>query len=197
MRRERARTAEAQFAPPRTAGFTVTESAGSWGAPARLSLSAQFETSAGQRLNSISCAAVRACMAVGYYEDEGIHLPFAASDEYGMWYAAPIAVPANGQPGAGTALESIACPAAKSCIAVGQYETSSAAQVPMAADLFSSDWSGRATEITPTPGSGSGPGLSQQLASVACPRARTCTAVGSGAGPQHTQAITASTTPGG
>lgn len=166
-------------APPSFAGFVAGESGGAWGASSTIALSPALSGAQSESLASIACASSQTCEAVGSYEDGfGIDRPLAVGETAQSWgAAAPIALPANAEPGGGTSLEAVACPVLGTCVAVGQYETNSAAEVATALVESGASW-GPATQIKPAPGAGSGPGLMEWLASVACPRPRSCVAVG-------------------
>jgi hypothetical protein len=169
----------AASAPASFAGFVVGESGGAWGTSSTIAPSPKLRGVHSESLVSIACASSQACEAVGSYEDGfGIDHPLAVGETAGAWGAAtPIALPTNASPGAGTSLEAVTCPALGACVAVGQYQTNSAAVVATAVVESGASW-GPAAEIEPPPNAGAGPGLLEQLASVACPRPRSCVAVG-------------------
>ena len=108
----------------------VTESAGSWGQVTQLSPPAGAESGQFAGLNAVACPASSACVAVGQYDTRGQNtLAMAASESGGAWpRAREVALPIDGQAGdgLGASLESLACPAVGSCLALGGDQVVSA-----------------------------------------------------------------------
>jgi hypothetical protein len=165
--------------PPTERAIVAGESAGVWGTASAIALAPQVSAASGEQLRSVACAASGSCAAVGSYEGRnGDDHPIALDESDDVWGAATAIVqPANAGGGASTSLEGVACPARGICVAVGQYDARGGVVAPMAVSRLGSHW-GHATEIKSPAGSGSGPGLLEQLLSVACPGSGSCLAVG-------------------
>lgn len=153
-----------------------TASASTWSLESPLSPSSILNN-----FNGVSCARANACTAVGTYISAAGIQPLAERWNGTSWQlqSTSVAGMANGASFGG-----VACPRARACTAVGSYTNNAGAEVPLA-----ERWNGTRWRVQPTPNP-SGAILSS-LASVSCPRARACAAVGSytdGAGAQVTLA---------
>jgi erythromycin esterase-like protein len=120
-------------------------------------------------LNGIWCVSAKACTAVGYYDGTVTQLTLAERWNGKAWSVEPTPnLP--GDPG--NELNAVSCRSARQCIAVGDYTANSGAIGPL-----SEAWNGRTWSVEPAPA----PKGAQYsyLASVACPSASDCLAVGS------------------
>jgi hypothetical protein len=117
----------------------------------------------GQRLNSVSCSAPAACMAVG----EGSKGTLSERWNGRAWSIVPSPNPKNGQL---LQLDGVSCLAA-GCEAVGSYANKLGAIVTLA-----ERWNGRTWSIQHSPNP---PGALTGLGGVSCSAADACTAVGS------------------
>jgi hypothetical protein len=118
-------------------------------------------------LAGVACPSAGTCTAVGWVSDVSDNLaPLAEARTGARWSIRPVPEPAGT---VSAPLLAISCSAADACTAVGFDETSSA-DVPLAERWNGSGWS---VQAVPRPGPYS------QFASVSCPSARACVAVGS------------------
>ncbi len=116
-------------------------------------------------LLSVSCASATSCLAVGYYYIYGVAgWAFAERWDGVSWSVQAIPKPAGARD---SVLASVSCTSATACIAVGNYETSSAF-VGLAVRWNGAQWSIQAT-ANPTGAIFSG---------VSCTSVTACTAVG-------------------
>ena len=124
---------------------------------------------------SVACPAVYSCVAVGFYFDKnGSPLPLLLTLSGGAWRAAEAPMPADVlkvEPDA--SLESVACSAVSSCVAVGTY-ADQAGDDGLLLTQSGSSWIPRKA---PLPANGA-PGSVAYLYSVACPAASACTVSG-------------------
>jgi CHAP domain len=137
--------------------------------------------------NSLVCPSTTACVAEGTYRDSsGSDQGFLVTGSGTTWTAAKAPLPAgaisdpNRPEPLRTSLTSAACPSAGECVAIGQYEDSSGNTEGMLLTGSGTTWT--ATEA-PLPGDaindpGSAYPFRASLASVACPSASECVAVG-------------------
>jgi hypothetical protein len=120
------------------------------------------------QLQGVSCASTTACTAVGQYNSSsGGTFTLAERWNGTVWAIQPTANPA-GETYA--QLESVACPSASKCTAIGLSSSQGSS-----ASTLAERWDGKTWAIQPTPSPGpTGSGLH----GVACPTTRTCIAVG-------------------
>jgi hypothetical protein len=117
----------------------------------------------GDALTAVSCTRL-GCMAVGGYEDSnGAGHNLALRWTGTRWRIVKI----GGPPG----LQSVSCPAASGCMAVGSYLTGRRLE-SLSGHNLAEAWNGRTWRIVRTVGPGGG------LASASCTRPRRCMAVG-------------------
>jgi hypothetical protein len=114
-------------------------------------------------LTSVSCPTIKACLAVGFeVRSSGAELSLTERWNGTTWrlLASPSPSPKN------SALNSVSCPSASTCVAVGATTSS----------VFGAKWNGSTWKVvkTPIPRGGS----NGVLSSVSCPAAGACTAVG-------------------
>ena len=116
------------------------------------------------QLAGVSCATARACVAVGHsINGAGASMLLAKTWNGRVWRAESVGVPRGAL---SARLDSVSCPSARACIAIGQYSNLPGISVPLA-----ERWNGRRWAVLPAPG----PGM---LSAVSCTSARACTAVG-------------------
>ena len=130
------------------------------------------------QLSSVACPPLGSCVAVGAYASaETSGDAMVVSESGGVWnQALEVAPPSSPALHVEAGLDSAACPLAGSCVAIGQYLSSSQEQQAMVVSESGGVW-GRAIEI---------PGVS--LESVACRAPGSCVAIGT-ARPGSTQIV--------
>lgn len=122
----------------------------------------------GGQVASIVCASARSCVAVGYTSATG-----APDDEHPLvatWDGAAWSVAAVAGVGARGTLQSVACAAASSCVAVGTTYTGTAGH----RSTLAVAGSGRTWSVVPSPGQGT----DSWLNAVSCVGPASCVAVG-------------------
>jgi hypothetical protein len=129
----------------------------------------------------LSCPAAGSCVAVGSYEDsDGNQQGLIETLSGGTWTA--ITAPTSGlSPVAGgnpeVSLAALSCPAAGSCVAVGNYADLSGNQQGLIETLSAENWVAITAPLsTLSPAAGSNPEV--ELAALSCPAAGSCVAVG-------------------
>ena len=162
----------------------ATETRGRWGAVRAISLPAGAKGS-GQitQLTSVSCPAIRECVAVGQYLDsrtsfQGMYV----AESQGVWRrAGALELPANANPTVGDEaadLTSVSCPSPGNCAAVGHYGASTTPSLAMATTETRGVW-GRAVQIKPPAGANTTLGHEiAELGSVTCISSGDCVATG-------------------
>ena len=162
--------------------MAITDTGGSWGQAAEVTLPANAATGASTRarLTSASCPATGACVAVGNYTTtSGIVEAMIASEASGSWQpATEIPPPANTFSAPEASFASVSCRSAGSCVTAGSYGEPSAYLSAMVVTESDGFW-GAASQITaPPPEPPTGEPASTLLSSVACPATESCVAVG-------------------
>jgi hypothetical protein len=116
-------------------------------------LTAAVTPEPGSTLSEVTCVSARNCMAVGSWTrgfdllgDELTGGPIAESWNGKPWVSAKVPGPIGTTDGNGSALDSVSCPAATRCLAVGQAEFGQSLPVNLA-EL----WTGKAWKIIPAP----------------------------------------------
>ena len=160
--------------------MVVTETNGVWGPASEVELPANAAVTPGSQhaaLNSVVCPGAGSCVAVGGYEDTVSDAQaMVVTRTGGIWgMARETRLPAKASPPA--TLDSISCPRAGSCVAVGNVLGTSAARIPMVASETNGVW-GLASETTLPAHAVSGSHQEAALDSVACPRSGDCVASG-------------------
>ncbi len=141
-------------------GQTLAEA---WNGTAWRILTTPNHSASNNALTAVSCTRP-GCMAVGGYEDSnGVGHNLALRWTGTRWRIVKI----GGPPG----LQSVSCPAASACMAVGNYLTRSRSGSISGHNLAEA-WNGRTWRIVRTAGPGGG------LASASCTAPRRCMAVG-------------------
>ncbi len=121
-------------------------------------------------LLGVSCASPSACVAVGDYVNRVMRMTLTVT---AAWNGTAWALQATPSPPGPIAwLSGVSCTSPTACTAVGSYDTSS----PRMRRTLAERWDGRQWAIQPTPNPST---LASSLASVSCPSASACTAVGS------------------
>jgi hypothetical protein len=128
----------------------------------------------GTYLYSVACPSASECVAVGGYEDSSGNYHGLLLTGFGTtWTATDAPLPTDASAYPDGVLNSVACPSASSCVAVGHYDSSSQQQGLL---LTGSGTTWTATEA-PTPADAGG-SPSVFLDSVACSSASSCVAAG-------------------
>jgi hypothetical protein len=160
-------------------GLLLTEKSARWATGVEASLPANARRNPGGVLVSVSCASAGNCTAVGGYnpDSSGYSRGLLLTETSGRWATG---VEASLPVGAGTprrvALFSVSCVSAGNCIAVGRSLYSENHVEGLLLTETSRRW---ATGVEPPlPANASNTIPSSNLASVSCPSARNCTAVG-------------------
>jgi hypothetical protein len=119
-----------------------------------------------------------ACVAVGGYVSTSTRgEPMVAAGTVSRWRrATTIAVPADRAAAHSVgSLAAVACPAARTCVAVGSYESAAPAVLPVVATDVGGTWGPATPIVLPVD---AGPDQLARLTSVACPAVGACVAVG-------------------
>jgi hypothetical protein len=126
-------------------------------------------------LLGVSCPAANSCLAVGdYYGSSGPVFGFAERWNGSRWAIAGVLRPARASE---TFLRSVSCSSARTCTAVGSFQSASAS-FPLAERWTGSQWRQQAA-----PGTG-------ELLGVSCPALSLCVAVGDQQSRHHGQSTT-------
>jgi hypothetical protein len=161
-------------------GLIETQSGGAWAAAeAKLTtLSDPASASPAVSLDSVSCASVANCVAVGQYTDAtGSLQGLIESDSGGTWTASTLNLTAlaNVTSNPHAELVSVSCPASGYCVAVGGY-TDAQGNEGLIATLSGSGWT---TTEAPVAGLQTASNPDVALSQVSCGAAGSCAAVGS------------------
>jgi hypothetical protein len=160
--------------PLASAGGAAAATASVWPSASALGLpSGASATQAATSLPSVSCGSSTQCVAVGAYSAASGTEPMALTATSGAWAAAGTIAPPTDAGVTASALTSVSCTAAGTCLAVGN-DVKSGATDPILATEANSAWSG-ASELTGLPSGASGGALS----GVSCLGGGNCAAVGS------------------
>lgn len=156
-----------------------TESSGTWTSQ-ELNLSSLPSVSSNPtaQLGQLSCPSVGNCVAVGNYEDaDDQSQGLIAMQTSGGWAVSQL--PLSGLPNTfgdpGIQLNSLSCPSAGNCVAVGSYTDSSHHSQALIATDTGGVWTTQEADLSPL-SPYSDPGAS--LGNLACPSAGNCAAVG-------------------
>jgi hypothetical protein len=128
-------------------------------------------------LGSVACASAGNCVAVGYYADASAdQQALVVGESGGMWGSgSEVTSPAGHATSPDAYLNSVACPSAGNCVAVGGYEDSSSHEQAMVVVESGGVW-GSASPVT-LPSHATNPEAA--LNAVSCASAGNCVAVGS------------------
>jgi sugar lactone lactonase YvrE len=117
----------------------------------------------------VSCASSSACTAVGSYKNgSAVFVPLAEGWNGSAWAVQTIPSPGGAKE---SRLESVSCPSASACTAVGYYKNSASTLVTLAERWNGTEWT---VQTTPNP-SGAKESIEE---GVSCPSTSACTAVG-------------------
>ena len=126
-------------------------------------------------VTSMACPSVGMCAAAGYYYDaEGNQRGLLLTGSGGSWTAAEAPLPANAATKPDVWLNSIACPSASKCVAVGSYQTTTGTT----ALLLSWTGSSWTAVKAPLPSGAATAHPNAGLYALACPSVSKCVAVG-------------------
>ncbi len=147
--------------------LAVSESGGTWGAARQVIVPANDSAPGADGLSSVSCPAPGACTAVGYAggsqgSNASASEMIAAGESGGVWGRAQtiaLSPTLRDEPGPQDELYGVACAAARSCVAVGQFQsfppsTSFGVEQPSAAGAHDSDLSQTSDAIVATESDG-------------------------------------------
>ena len=157
-------------------GLLLTGSGTSWTA-AEASLPANAaHRAADVGLDWVACGSAASCVAVGnYFDPSGNGYGLLVTGSGTSWTTAEAPLPANAGTDPVAYLNSVACPSASSCVAVGNYNDSSGSEQGLLLTGSGSSWS--AAEAPRPANAASDPTVF--FGSVACPSASSCVAAGS------------------
>jgi hypothetical protein len=131
------------------------------------------------QLNSIACPRAGACEAVGSYyisKPGGSQPMVSAEGKHGWSRAVLVKLPSNAMgEGQNTMLPSIACPSARSCVAVGYYTWGTNTLDGLITTGHGTSWSKGRTPVLP---SGVAATDGAAISGVSCPKTGDCEAVG-------------------
>jgi hypothetical protein len=129
--------------------------------------SSQVAGNGGLGLRGIACTGVGACVAVGTYSTATVAgLPLIATLAAGSWTAAAGPLPADTSYPSGGGLEQVSCPAAGSCVAIGEY--SSTSNDALVDTLANGSWT------SPVSGLHAPAGIIANIRAIACQSADSC-----------------------
>jgi hypothetical protein len=164
--------------------FVITETGGTWSAPAVLDTSA-LGTVATMGLQDLSCPAAGECTAIGSYTSStgGTSTPVTADDSHGAWTLQPLpgvsSLP-HSSAVSGAGLAALSCGAPGDCTAGGDY-TYGTVEAPFIVSESSGAWG--TPQVIPglaalsTSGNGA-EAYPNQVTSVSCPDASDCAVAG-------------------
>lgn len=157
------------------AALIESESGGSWTATQALLPVGASTTDSQALLNSVQCAAVGSCVAVGHYVDSsGATQALVETLAGGIWTPNELTLPGDASTSGSAAfaqLTTLECPTGGWCVAVGVYSQTSGGEQAFVATDTGGSWSAAAVAL-PIPASGS------QLLSASCPAVGSCVATG-------------------
>ena len=165
-------------------GFLVSETAGTWSTAAMvpsLPANASSNPEEPMPMGGVSCTSVGNCTAIGSYTDSSGDLEgFIWTETAGVWgTAVEVTPPANATSNPGVKLESLSCPSAGNCAAVGEYRDSSGPSPGLILSETSGTWSIGVQAMMPAGA------RSSNLAQVQCASAGNCTAFGTAENPEE------------
>jgi hypothetical protein len=157
-------------------GLLVSESSGGWQTGVRAPIPAGGRPTPDVSVNRASCGAAGDCAAIGTYLDSsGNQQSLLLSESSGRWRTVEATLPAGAGP-YGIALNSVSCPSAGDCVAVGSYGDSSGRGQGLLLSESTGTWRNGIEAKIPA---GAGPSPVVMLNSVSCPSAGDCAVVGS------------------
>jgi hypothetical protein len=158
----------------------VNEAGGFWQTGITLP-SVSGETTSGGVLDSVSCASVADCVAVGTSAtSKGLVEPTIAIEAAGAWSKPSLlTLPAGDQQTVPTSL-SVSCPAVADCVIAGTDYPASGPQLPLVIAESNGRWQ-TAETLGPLPGALADPNQVISLGAIDCAAVGQCTAVGNDA----------------
>ncbi len=161
-------------------GLLLTQSAGTWGAGVKAAVPSNASSNPSVALHSVSCWSPGNCSAVGSYNDNtGDQNGLLLSQFGGTWAPGQeVTLPANAGKNLTTGsvlLNSVSCPSAGNCVAVGQYADRDGVHQGLLLTQATGAWEA-GVEATLPAATGTYGGA--DLSSVSCPSASECIAVG-------------------
>ncbi len=165
----------------RQQGLLLTGSGSSWTA-AKAPLPAGAAANPGTTLGSVACnSASASCVAVGSYQDASGNSQGVLLTGFGSsWTAIQAPLPAGAGANPQVQLDSVTCPAASTCTAVGSYDDASSNQLGLLLTGSGASWT--ATQAPLPANANKSPRVF--ISSVACSSGSRCTAVGTYDSPQ-------------
>jgi PASTA domain len=154
-------------------GLLLTETAGNWSAGVEAALPADASPNRHVQWGSVVCASAGNCTAVGEYDSVGGFHGLLLTETAGSW--APAVEPVPPEADASTWLQSVSCPSAGNCTAVGGYYAGSGGGALLLTETAGS-WAPGVEAGLPAGAATSG--QNAVLDSVSCSSAGNCTAVG-------------------
>ncbi|MGH3054560.1 MAG: hypothetical protein ACRDL7_06235, partial [Gaiellaceae bacterium] len=163
--------------PGDTHGLILTETAGSWATGVEPALPANSSGAQGANLYSVSCASVGNCTVVGSYNDSSeAGQGLLVTEASGTWATGvEAALPANAGTNPGAYLDSVSCPSAGDCSAVGGYRDGSNDQEAVLLTETAGSW---ATGVEAAMPSNAAANPIAVVPSISCGSAGDCAAVG-------------------
>jgi hypothetical protein len=158
--------------------MVVTETGGTWTTASEIKPPTHAATNPEARVDSVACPAAGSCLAGGDFENEhGDQEAMVVDETSGSWArASEVEPPANAKSNPEASISSVACSAASSCVAFGEYRDESTGTVEaMVATETGGTW-GRASQIALPANAGNEP--KSGLDSVVCAASGPCVAVG-------------------
>lgn len=170
---------------PTKEAFADVLSQGVW-KPFTIPLPSDAGDNPGARLNSVSCAAVGSCGAVGHYFDKsGNKRGLIATFSGGTWTTIPAPLPDHVPASSVSVLNSVSCPQTGRCVAAGLYQEPSGEGQGLLLVQSGASWT--ATTAPLPPDAANNP--FGDIEWVSCPQAGTCTGVGAYINTAHQQLI--------
>ncbi len=155
-------------------GLLLTQSSGAWTA-AKAPLPGDSAADPSASLNGVSCASAKSCAAVGSYKNASGEQGLVLDEDSGSWTAAKVTPPGDAGANPLVSLDSVSCPAAGNCVAIGSYRDSFTQNQVLLTTESSGAWSAAAQPPLPsdaTTGGGHG------LRAVSCPSVGNCAVTG-------------------
>jgi hypothetical protein len=173
-------TAAGEYLNPafKTYPFVVGETNGTWGTARELPGVAALKVNLDAFVSSLSCGSAGNCAAAGYYDDStSDSRSLVAVEKNGTWGdARQVPGTTASYDGISADAESVSCPSAGGCLAVGLYETSAGGQ-PFLSVLKAGTWSRakRIPGLSALPGGGATRG---EAAWAGCTSPGDCNVIG-------------------
>jgi len=135
----------------------------------------QPAVSASSSISGVACPSARECVAVGGYNDSpGDYQGLLLTGHGSSWTAVTAPVPAGAATRPQTIISGVACPSARECVAVGQYNDSPGHYRGLLLTGNGSSWTAAAAPVPAGAAAYSG----ASITAITCPAAWECVAVG-------------------